>query len=99
MLAQEVRQLTPILYSLEPGPTVSATPSDRLGIHVTAKTHKGKRYIIAANAGPKPVQAQITVSGGGNSASVLFEKRRVNVSHGVIKDTFLGYQRHVYEIR
>ncbi len=98
MLAQEVRQLTPILYSLETAPTVSAIPSDRLGIHVTAKTYKGKRYIIACNAGPKPVDATITISTGGESANVLFEKRRVKVDNGVIKDNFLGYQRHAYEV-
>ncbi len=99
MLAVEVRQLTPILSSIEPAPTVTAEPSGRLAIHVLGETYKGRRYAIAANAGPSPVDAKITVSGGGKSANVLFENRRVKVENGVIKDTFLGYQRHVYEVR
>jgi len=95
-LTREIRQLTPILYSLEAPPTVSVAPSD---INLIGKTYRGRRYIIAANAAPTPVNAKITVSGGGKSATVLFENRRVKVENGVVKDGFLGYQRHVYEVR
>ena len=95
ILAREIRQLTPILYSAETAGAVSALPS---GIHLVGKTYQGRQYIVAANSLPTPVDAQIAVSGG-KTANVLFEKRRVKVMNGAINDTFLGYQRHVYEVR
>ncbi len=95
LLSREVRQLTPILYSLDAMPEATATPS---GIHILGKANKGSGYIIAANALPNTVNAEIKAPGI-KSAKVLFEGRKVAVVNGVIKDTFLGYQRHVYEVR
>jgi hypothetical protein len=96
MLAGEVRQLTPVLYSLEPAPPVAAAQPE---IHVLAKTWKGRTYVMAANAAATPVAARLAVAGAGRAATVLFEQRRVKLVDGVIEDTFLPYQRHVYELR
>jgi hypothetical protein len=102
MLSREIRQLAPVICSLETPPTVSVVglcPDVlRSSIHVVGKTYKGERYVIAANASPLPVNGDITVSGGGSAATVLFENRQVNVVRDVINDTFAGYQRHVYRL-
>jgi len=94
-LAREIRELTPILYSLDPPPTVSATPAT---IHLVGKSYNGRRYIIAANTLATRVKAEINIPGSYKTATVLFENRKIKVENGVIRDAFLGYQRHVYVV-
>ncbi|MDD3927881.1 MAG: hypothetical protein PHT33_14620, partial [bacterium] len=95
MLAQEIRQLTPVLYSSETPPVVSVSDPH---IHALGKTYQSQRYVIAVNELPSQVNTGITVSGGGITATVLFENRQVNIINGVINDTFAAYQRHIYLI-
>ncbi|MBL4701004.1 MAG: hypothetical protein JKX85_07085 [Phycisphaeraceae bacterium] len=95
-LTGEIKKLTPILYSLEPQPTVS---TDSPSINLVGKTYHGKKYIIAVNDSPSPVKATIKLSpSSGKYARVLFENRIVKVKVNQITDTFKAYQRHVYEL-
>lgn len=95
-LGQEVKELTPILYSLETPPAVSTTSTE---IEFVAKTYKGQSYIIALNKKPTRVKATFSVPGSDTaSATVLFENRNASVKKGTIEDVFEGYQRHVYRL-
>jgi hypothetical protein len=93
-LAREVRTLTPILYSVEEAPPVTASPQT---IHVTVKRHQDALYLIAVNARPDAVEGTLNISGNG-SADVLFENRSVTCREGRITDHFEGFQRHVYRL-
>jgi hypothetical protein len=93
-LTDEVNELTPVLYSTDTTPSVSA---DAPSIHVLSKTFGGKRYLIAVNESPLPVTTTLTSAEAGSAlAATMFENRNVNVLNGQITDTFAGYQRHVY---
>jgi hypothetical protein len=96
MLTRELRHLTPIIYSIDTPPAVSVSPSS---IHMIGKMYKGRKYVIAANTLPTKTTAEIKVPTTRSEATVLFENRKVKVESGVIKDSFEGYQRHVYEVR
>ncbi len=85
-LGQEVKTLTPVLYSLETPPAASTKST---AIEFVAKTYNGQNYVIALNKTPTRVKARLTISGaGGASATVLFEDRKVGVRKGAIVDVF-----------
>jgi len=92
MLTREVRELTPILYSVETPPTVTLNGT---GVDFVTKSYQGKTYIIAVNlrSDRNKVSFLLPVSKG--EASVLFENRKIKVKK-TLTDTFEAYQRHVY---
>jgi len=95
-LTREIRTLTPVLFSIDAAPTVTA---DSPSIHLLSMSYEGKRYLISANTSPLPVTARITSSEADfGIADVLFENRHANVVNGTITDSFAGYQRHVYSL-
>ncbi|MEK6795329.1 MAG: hypothetical protein AABZ39_11155 [Spirochaetota bacterium] len=95
-LAREVRTLTPVLYSLDDAPNVNVSSKD---IDFVVKKYSGDTYIIAVNTLPSNVPAVFTLSQGiMGKAEVMFEGRSIAMSGAVLKDGFLGYQRHVYRL-
>lgn len=93
LLNDEIRTLTPVLYSTDAAPDVSVNSSS---IHLLSKRYNGQNYVIAVNVSSLPVTAALTISGA--DGWVMFENRLVHSSGGVLTDTFAGYQRHVYRI-
>jgi hypothetical protein len=95
-LNNEVRQLTPVLYSTNTLPAVFAVPDP---IQLVGKVYAGREFILAVNTLPAPTTATLNAGGSrATRASVLFEDRTVRVIDGRIVDSFAGYQRHVYSM-
>ncbi len=59
-LGQEVKTLTPVLYSLETPPAASTKST---AIEFVAKTYNGQNYVIALNKTPSRVKARLSISG------------------------------------
>jgi len=95
-LAMEVKQLTPILYSIEQPHEATVSPS---AIHMVVKQYQGSSYLITVNTTDQPVKAKLQFPGTNGEATVLFENRTVKIHDGVIHDDFEGYQRHVYQLK
>lgn len=95
-LSQEVKQLTPILYSIEQPREATASPS---AIHMVVKQYQGNSYLIAVNATDQPVKAMFQFLDVNGEVSVLFENRTVKIREGEILDDFEAYQRHVYLLK
>ncbi|MEN8254919.1 MAG: hypothetical protein ABFR33_05555, partial [Verrucomicrobiota bacterium] len=92
-LNDEIRQLTPVLYSTNIAPTVTVSPTNN--IHLISKRYNGVNYVIAVNDSSRPITATLTMPDTSN-ALVMFEDRMIYPSSGTFTDTFAGYQRHVY---
>ncbi|MBL4700106.1 MAG: hypothetical protein JKX85_02515, partial [Phycisphaeraceae bacterium] len=95
-LSQEVKQLTPILYSIEQPREATVSPS---AIHMVVKQYQGSSYLITVNVTDQPVKAKLQFPGANGEATVLFENRTVKIHDGVIHDDYEGYQRHVYKLK
>jgi hypothetical protein len=96
-LVAELRELSPVFLgeTLDP-PKVE--PADTL-VSVALKRGGQRTVLLAANRGSAPVDVTITASGLAGGASVLTEKRNVNIAGGAIRDHFEPYAVHVYEIK
>jgi len=94
-IAGELAVLAPVLCS--PSEPVEVEASSRQ-VHVLAKRHAGKLYVICVN-GSKERQANVIVTlpaSSGRAADVLFESRSIAVKAGRLVDSFKPYERHVY---
>ena len=64
--------------------------------------HKNDYYIISVNRNPEKEIAEFdlsTLNLKDKVARVLFENRNVILKGSKLKDTFRGYQRHVYRVK
>ena len=100
VLAGEVKQLSPILVTADPPQEITVSPERlREAIHVVAKWHKGRLFLITANA--TPVEATVSFrlpAVTATKAKVWFEKRNLRMSGGGFSDRYAPYASHVYEI-
>lgn len=95
-LALEAQELTPALLSSEPAPPASA---DVEQVHVTTRRCDGSVYVIVVNTQNEPSAMAISIDGGYTcDAEVLFEGRKVAVSHGRLRDLIDGFGTRVYRI-
>jgi len=98
-LNKEVLFLTPMLLSNKPVPQVETSSGH---IYCTIRSYQGKFYLIAVNEVNEPISTTFNLSSlrisGRKKVKVLFENRNVILEGSKLKDTFKGYQRHVYEI-
>ncbi len=93
----ELQSLAPVLFSGEETDQAAVSPSTVLSI---TRRYRGKAYIIAVNIYEREIPAVFDVSGMADAkeAKVLFEDRTLKTERGAIRDTFMPFQRHVYEI-
>ena len=73
--------------------------SDWSGVETLVKTHRGKRWIFAANTQFDPMEATFSnlPDGLGKKLKVYGEDRSVGVKGGRFTDYFRPYEVHVYE--
>ncbi len=94
-IAREIMALEEVL--LAPGGRRVAWSSS--AIHALRKDYGGDAYILAVNASSEPVRARLKgFPRAVSKAQVLFEKRKVGVSGGVLTDFFPPFGRHVYRM-
>lgn len=98
-LTKEIRELTPALASYAPSPEIgSSSPK----IQTLVKYFEGHYYILSVNSSADSLEASLDLSAlglpGNAEAKLLFENRTIEVKDGILKDSFAGYQRHVYII-
>ncbi|MBM4050056.1 MAG: hypothetical protein FJ279_33585 [Planctomycetes bacterium] len=55
-MGRELRQLAPVLLTADDRLRVDVTPASE-DVFVLLKAFKGKHFLLAVNAGPKPVEA------------------------------------------
>ena len=106
-LAKELRGIYDVLCARAAAeqPTVaivSGEKTDQLGnasVSALLKDSGGKRWLFSGSSVRTPVQATITLPAGAKKVTNYFEKRSVNVTDGVIRETFapLGVQLYVIE--
>ncbi|MBC7288959.1 MAG: hypothetical protein H5T86_13175, partial [Armatimonadetes bacterium] len=100
-MAQEIKELTPVLLSHEPKPAVEVlAPGNE--VHASAWAYRGKVLIIAVNTSLQPTTLTLRCDArpAAPQASVLWEQRRVPVSGvGEISDIIDGLGVRVYEYR
>ena len=105
-LATRLSALSPVLVERTPQqppvPTVLAGPkSDPLGgpsVTCLLKHHDGWNYLLAVNAAPEPVTAQLTTEGA-DSVSVFCESRTCAATGNCITDDFAPFAVHIYRWR
>lgn len=61
------------------------------------KRHGGRTIIVAVNRSMKPAEVSLHLSGLNGTASVVDEKRNVNISNGILREQFGPLGVHVYE--
>lgn len=104
-LGREMKTLDPILLGTEPEKQLRVFQSHIHAAMVKPQGEPRKSYLFVAHAAPEPCAFTIPLDDWGmksdktGQATVLFENRRVSIKDGLLKDTFSGYGRHVYEIR
>jgi hypothetical protein len=96
-LNEEMTALTPIIFSGEEIKQVAVSSKDIL--YMTRK-YGDRIHIMAVNIHNRKVDAAFDLSllGKTGEAGVIFENRNLRVERGLLKDTFLPFERHVYKI-
>lgn len=98
-MAAEIRQLTPVLLSHEPRPSVEIIePGPQ--VHAAAWACRNRAYVIAVNTQAEPTAFAIRCSAtpAENAARVVFEQRQVAVGRdGTIRDLIDGFGVRIYE--
>lgn len=96
-LTKEIKELTPALASYEDAPAVNVNCPK---VKTLVKSLDGSYYLIAVNSSEEAMDVSFDLSSldlpGALTAKLMFEDRDVQVGKGVLKDSFKGYQRHVY---
>ncbi|NOZ21805.1 MAG: hypothetical protein GXP25_12055 [Planctomycetes bacterium] len=67
-------------------------------VHLAMKEHDGHQTLIAVNPNNKATDVTIPVSGSGE-AEVMFEKRKVKIEGGAIRDKFGALAVHIYRMK
>ena len=100
-LSSEVKALSPILFSAEQAPEITVMPASTIATLV--KQHNGGMYVIALNRSRQPCNAEFFIAGTEKKTrcKVLFESRELPLegSRPKLKDSFQGFERHVYELK
>jgi hypothetical protein len=97
-IGKEIKELTPILTAPDSKKTIEV---DNKNIHFLLKEYKGKYYLITINASRESqseVKIHLPFLKGQKRGKVWFENREVKVEDGVLRDSYKGYERHIYEI-
>ena len=99
-MAAEVRELTPVLLSHEPQPTVAPVTASPW-LHLASRAYDGRAYLICVNTTKQPANLAVrcTAKPTESAAEVLFEDRAVPVAaDGTIRDMVdaLGVRIYAY---
>ena len=105
-LAGQLAELSPVLTERTPqqpsAPVVMSGPkADPLGgasVTCLLKRHDGWNYLLAVNAAPEPVSAELTAEGA-TTVEVFRENRTCAVRGGRLADKFAPFAVHVYRWR
>ncbi|MDY6822424.1 MAG: hypothetical protein SWH68_01295 [Thermodesulfobacteriota bacterium] len=99
---KEMKRLHPVLQSSR----TRAIQSGSEWVQASARYANGSWYIIAVNFQHTEQAAHFQLPGDvlpeklqNKKINVLFENRSIDIHQGVIADTFLPYERHVYLIQ
>ncbi|WP_391574829.1 S-layer homology domain-containing protein [Cohnella sp.] len=96
-VAQELKNMAPVILSAETAPEVSYNPQSWL--HVMVKSYEGNTYIIAVNNSKETQQASFGAQQlSGLPVQVWNEGRTLNWNNDQFSDTFAPYAVHIYEI-
>ncbi|MBN1899797.1 hypothetical protein JW926_00560 [Candidatus Sumerlaeota bacterium] len=98
-LAGELRDLSPVLLSMEKAPVLQVLP-DTVPLDTMVKKSGGGLYVFAANRESAPCNANFKIQDGVSSVNmeVLFENRRLKIESGGWKDSFAPLAVHVYKL-
>lgn len=95
-MAAEIAEITPWLLSDEATIPVKASSGD---LQVLSAVHNNQLLIVAVSTVNSPRKADIRIAGSvTGSANVIFENRKIAVSHGIIEDYIPAYGSQVYLI-
>ena len=99
-IAREFTELTPVLTEASPEQDIRRDPPEMTEtLQVLVKEHKGKTYLIMANADPEPLEASFALPEKySGKCQVLFENRKLNLVNAKFTDHFAGFASHVYEL-
>ncbi len=99
-MAQEIRELTPVLLSHESRPKVEVVEPEGQ-VHAAAWAYKGRVVVIAVNTQAQPATMTLRCSAQASDrrADVLWEQRTVPVSDaGEITDIIDGFGVRIYQL-
>lgn len=95
-LTLELRELSQILLTPDLDNQIVSQNAQN-PIHLTAKWHDGKLWIIAVNALDQSVKQTIKIDGLSRSNGMeYFEKRNLSIKDNSVSDIFPAYGSHVY---
>ena len=96
--ASELRDISPILLSIEKVPEIKVQPREH--IHALLKLHNGHLYLIVANGKREKQAVEFRIENGKQykSAKVMFENREVSFHNGSFSDEFEPLGVHVYSL-
>jgi hypothetical protein len=97
-IGKEIKELTPILTAPDSKKTIEV---DNKNIHFILKEYRGKYYLFTINASRESqseVKIRLPFLKGQKKGKVWFEEREVKVEDGILRDSYKGYERHIYEI-
>ncbi len=100
-MAQEIKELTPVLLSHDPRPTVEVrVPGEE--VHAAAWSYRGRAYVIAVNTVAQPtsvtLRCSVAPAAGEREARVLGQQRSVPVTaDGSLRDMLDAFGVRIYE--
>lgn len=96
-LAMEFSQLVPSILSSELAPKVSCQPAE---VHAKAFADRGMIFVLAVNTENRPTAVKICLEGCDYSGKVdlLFERRQVEASSGMITDWMDALGTRIYRL-
>ncbi|MEN8191411.1 MAG: hypothetical protein ABFS12_01260 [Bacteroidota bacterium] len=69
------------------------------GVEIMVKKVNGKTYMLTINSDKNPVKVTFSGLSGLNEASVLSEKRKLEITDGKFIDSYKPFDVHIYEIK
>lgn len=98
-IAGELRDLSPVLLTLNSGRTLRITPGSAT-VDTMVKELDGQVYVFAVNRNPQECSATFRLSGTNSDSEVevLFEDRVLKAADGCWKDDFRPLEVHVYRL-
>jgi len=96
-VAQELENMTPVIFSDEPTADFGGLSQEWL--HTMVKSYNGNQYLIAVNNSNEVQQATFTSEqSSGAPIRVWSEQRSINWNGNQFSDSFAPYAVHIYEI-
>lgn len=96
-VGQEVKDLTPVILSVEETPAVNIANAGTW-MNWTVRKHNNKIYVIAANAKKAAFQNVSFNLANASSVTVLNENRTIALNGGTFTDSFDTLAVHIYEV-